>query len=510
MEKGKKVIIVGSGIGGLVCGALLSKEGFNVTVLEMNKQIGGNLQSFVRDRRIFDSGVHYVGGLDNGQNLFSIFKYLGIMDKLKMHKLSEDAFDKIVFLNDGKEYDYSQGYPKFIASLVKEFPEEKEGIEKYCKAIQDTCASFPLYQLRDGDTFEKAPYLEIDTKGFIASLTKNERLQNVLAGSNLLYAGVRDKTPFYVHALVINSYVESSWRIVNGGSQIAKLLTRIILGNGGTVKNRTEIKKFAVTNGKVEYVESAEGDKYYADYFISNIHPAKTLELTQTDAIRPAYRNRINSLENTSSAFVIYVTLKPGQFKYRATNYYCFKENDVWESMHHTEETWPLSYALFYSGFFLKSEEYADCLTIMAYMHWEEVEKWKDTFNTVGKPASRGEDYEEFKKQKAEILLDLVEQQFPGLRDSILSYYTATPLTFRDYMGTDDGSIYGIAKDYKDPLKTFISPRTKVENLLLTGQNINLHGVLGVAISSLVTCSVLLGKTYILDQIENAQAEQMA
>ena len=74
-------------------------------------------------------------------------------------------------------------------------------------------------------------------------------------------------------------------------------------------------------------------------------------------------------------------------------------------------------------------------------------------------------------------------------------------------MGTHDGSIYGIAKNYKDPLKTFISPRTRIPNLLFTGQNINLHGVVGVAISSLVTCSELLGMEQLVKMINDAQEE---
>ncbi|MEO8583984.1 MAG: NAD(P)-binding protein, partial [Flavitalea sp.] len=71
------VIIIGSGMGGLVCGSLLSREGYKVCILEKNKQIGGCLQTYVRDKVIFDSGVHYLGGLSKGQNLYQIFKYLG-------------------------------------------------------------------------------------------------------------------------------------------------------------------------------------------------------------------------------------------------------------------------------------------------------------------------------------------------------------------------------------------------------------------------------------------------
>lgn len=502
----QKVVIVGSGIGGLVCGAILAKEGYHVDVVDMNKQVGGNLQTFVRDRHIFDSGVHYVGGLEKGQNLYKIFQYLGIMDKMKLKKLDEDAFDKIIFYDEEKEYRYAQGYPKFIESLAADFPEEREAIEKYCQTIRDVCEKFPLYNLRNGEYFEKSGYLEIDTKEFIESITSNKRLQNVLAGNNPLYAGVANKTPLYVHALVLNSYIESSWRFVDGGSQIAKQLTKVIHAHGGTVKNRTEIKRFVVEYGSVAYVEATDGRKFYGDYFISNIHPAKTLQLTETESLRPAYRNRVNNLENSTSAFVMNITLKPGMFKYQNTNYYCYVEDDVWDSMNYTDETWPLSYAFFFSQF-SKLEEHAEGVTIMAYMTFKEVEQWKDTFNTVLHPGDRGAEYEAFKKAKAEKLLDCVEKKFPGLRDAIHSYYTSTPLTFRDYMGTTDGSIYGIAKDYKDPLRTFISPRTKIENLLFTGQNINLHGVLGVTVSALVTCSMILGLPYLIQKIEDAQAE---
>src|SRR5690606_23132991 len=100
------VIIIGSGLGGLECGAILSREGYNVLVLEKNKQIGGSLQTFSRDKQIFDTGIHYIGGLDEGQNLHQYFKYLGIMDSLKLKKLDEDGFDIVSFEGDDNAYKY--------------------------------------------------------------------------------------------------------------------------------------------------------------------------------------------------------------------------------------------------------------------------------------------------------------------------------------------------------------------------------------------------------------------
>ncbi|WP_254640288.1 NAD(P)-binding protein, partial [Chitinophaga sp. GbtcB8] len=68
----------------MVCGALLSRNGYRVAGFEKNKQIGGCLQTYVRNKVIFASGVHYIGALGEGRNLVKIFRYLGSMGKLKL------------------------------------------------------------------------------------------------------------------------------------------------------------------------------------------------------------------------------------------------------------------------------------------------------------------------------------------------------------------------------------------------------------------------------------------
>jgi all-trans-retinol 13,14-reductase len=505
-EKKSSIVIIGSGLGGLICGAILSREGFHVTVLERNRQIGGNLQTYARDKHIFDSGVHYLGSLGKGQNLYRVFKFLGIMDHIRLEKMDPDGFDKILFHGDDKVYRFAQGWEHFRNTLLVDFPDESEAIDTYCYTIRKICDRFPLYNLREGDYMEKSEFLEIDTRQFLESITRNGKLQNVLAGNSSLYAGVAGKTPVYVHALVVNSYIESAWRVIDGGSVIARLLSKIITGAGGQIINRTEVVKLVCENDRITHALTDGGNAFHGDHFISNMHPAQTLKITDSDMIRPAYRNRIESLENSTSFFVMNVTLKPGMFRYERSNYYCFTNDQVWDSINYDEMNWPLYYGLFFSVNH-STGEFADGVTIMSYMSYQEVSQWHNTFNTVGKPGKRGDEYEMFKKQKAEKLLSVVEHKFPGFRNAIHDYYTSTPLTFRDYMGTDDGSVYGIMKDYKNPLKTFISPRTKIPNLYMTGQNINLHGILGVTISALVTCSIFTGMTELLKKIESAQHE---
>lgn len=498
------IVIIGSGIGGLICGNLLAKEGFSVCVLEKNKQIGGSLQTFSREKTIFDSGVHYVGGLDEGQNLYQVFKYLGIMDKLKLQRMDEDGFDRIIMSDDTVEYKLAQGYDNFTRQLIQYFPDEEDAIREYCRWVNNVCDKFPLYNLRTNGLYEeKAEVLQIDTRTLIESLTDNKKLQAVLMGNNALYVGIPYETPFYVHALILNSYIESSWKCIDGGSQIGKLLAKNIREAGGEIIRHCEITKLEVENGTVTYAEAADGARYFAKNFISNIHPSRTLEMTHTELIRKAYRNRLGSLPHTISSFLVHIVLKPNCFPYFKYNYYYHKQDEIWNLADYTEDNWPLGYALFVPPS-SKTKEHADAMTLFTYMRYEEVEPWAHTFNTVSVEEDRGESYAAFKKYKAEILLDLVEEKFPGLRNCIQSYTTSTPLSYRDYIGNYDGSLYGIAKDYKDPLKTFISPRTKIPNLYLTGQNINIHGVLGSTISGLLTCVTLLGNEDIVENIKNA------
>lgn len=68
--------------------------------------------------------------------------------------------------------------------------------------------------------------------------------------------------------------------------------------------------------------------------------------------------------------------------------------------------------------------------------------------------------------------------------------------------------MYGYVKDVNNPLHSFVSPRTKIKNLLFTGQSLNMHGILGVTIGAIVTCSELVGKDYLLEKILEVNKKQ--
>src|SRR3546814_14762547 len=113
-------------------------------------------------------------------------------------------------------------------------------------------------------------------------------------------------------------------------------------------------------------------------------------------------------------------------------------------------------------------DRWAEGMTAFTYMRYEEVAEWATTHNTVASVGHRGEGYEQFKQQKTEVMLDELEKKFPHLRKHIRATYTSTPLTYRDYIGSETGGMYGFVKDVNQPLKNNLPKRTKINNLLNT------------------------------------------
>lgn len=501
LEEEYDVVIIGSGLGGLASGLVLAKEGKKVCILEKNAQIGGTLQTFFHNKTKFDTGVHYVGGLEPNQPLHPYFKYLGLLDDLKLEKMEVDGFDQITFRGDDNVYPIAQGYDNFKAQLLKFFPNEEEGLDKYIKITKEICNTFSFYYLgSESDFSSEMDQFYLSAKEVIADCVQDEKLRLILASNNLLYAGEGDKAPFYIHALVVNSYIESSYRILGGGSTITNIIVKQLKALGSIVVRNKEVVRLHRNENEIESVELKSGEIVKGKIFISNIHPTQTFQLLDTTGLRKSYVKRVLNLENTTSAFVMYLKLKPDTYRYEKINKYCFSQEEVWNLTKYDLEDWGKDFAI-YSSPSRKNPEFAESLIVITYMRMEEVEPWLDSYNTTTELNNRSLSYQEFKENKAQLLLDQVETQIPNIREITMSYNTSTPLTLRDYIGAD-GSLYGINRDYNNPLKSFINTRTKLTNLYLTGQNLVMHGVLGVTIGAMVTCSAIMGREKLVKKIK--------
>lgn len=495
--KKKSVVIVGGGLGGLFTGAILSKEGFRVTVLEKNDLVGGGLQTFRRFGVGFDTGMHVIAGMQPGGNIRRICQYLGILDRVHVREVDDDCTDSIYFAEDQAHYHIKKGKEGFVDSLASCFPEERAHLKTYVEALYRITDSMDLLHLRSSSsvmTLRSEEFL-MAANDFIAHYIKNPKLRSVLAYMNPLYGGKRDETPAYVHAVISVLYINGTSRFVGGSQRFANLLVSVIEEAGGEVLAHEEVEWIEVNERHVGFVRTRGGKEYHGDYYISDVHPCTLLRLMPEKAFPKAYRERLDAIPNSYSAFSVYIKLKPNAFPFiNHTEYYMTKYEDIW-NFGEVGKEWPMGF-LFMTPPEDNQGEFASKILVTAPMLFDEVKRWENT--TVG---HRGKDYEDWKMEKMQLLLDKMEELHPGFASCIDKVVTASPLTIRDYYGVKGGSLTGYSKDCRNIALSQVPVVTKVDNLLLTGQNNNLHGFCGVPLTAINTCEAILGRNYIVKKL---------
>ncbi|MDR1760864.1 MAG: NAD(P)/FAD-dependent oxidoreductase, partial [Bacteroidales bacterium] len=261
---------------------------------------------------------------------------------------------------------------------------------------------------------------------------------------------------------------------------------------------QSEVVKINCNDHNAVNVQLKNGNKIAGDYFISNMHPQRMVEMLDTNLIRKSYRDRISTLNNTISNFTVYIHFKKDSVPYLNSNFYHYETPaDVWSGKNYDKASYPKNF-LYMHLCSSENQQFTDTAVLISYMNFDDVAQWKGT-----KIGRRGEDYEHFKKEKAEKLLDLLEKQLPGTRQNIAHYYTSSPLTYLDYTGTEQGSMYGVLRDCNESIHSLVSQRTRIPNLFQTGQNVNSHGILGVIVGSILTSGELLGVNTIVEQIKS-------
>ena len=486
-------VIIGSGLGGLECAHILSKAGMSVLLLERGTQAGGCLQSYRRLGLAFDTGFHYVGGLDEGQSLHSAFRHLGLLH-LPWQRL-DNHFDRVTIGN--QTFSFAQGYDAFVETLTVAFSAERDALNRYADMLKQ-CGEqqFDALNPQTGESSVLSRFFETSAYQYLTETFHDPLLINVLCGTSLKMELRKESLPLFTFAHGNGSFIESSWRLKGDGSLIVNSLADGIRMHGGEIICNAEVRELVEKDGKLVHAVCSNGEIYEGTIFISNIHPAVTCNLVkQSSRMKKVYRSRINHLENTFGMFTVSLRIKPQTLRYFNWNQYIYKEPDVWAF--HLKNN-PVSGVLVSCRIPEDGSKYVQQVDLLTPMNWSECEQWSHT--EVGR---RGEDYKAMKKRVADECITLAERFIPGLRDRITGCYTSTPLTYHNYTLTPEGSAYGLRKDFRNPMITLLSPRTPISNLLLTGQNLMLHGLHGVTMTALFTCAEVLGKEPIWNIVKN-------
>lgn len=499
----KKCIIIGSGLGGLSTGVILAKNGYDVTILEQASQVGGCLQCFTRDGVKFETGMHFIGSLDDGQVLSHYFNYLDIKDKVVLNCLDPKAYDVVSL--QGERFAFPNGRDAFIEKFAQRFPDQRENLERYCDLIEQVASLSPFRDLQhvvDESRFIDDKLLYQSLSDVIDQTITDPLLREVLVGNLSLYAAQKAKTPFATHAFIFDFYNSSAFRIVGGSDAIVKALTEVFEQHGGKIFTRRKVTKILVEGKKASGVLTANGERFTADVVISDINPKQMIGMVDDGVFTQAYKSRIKGIADTTAVFSLFLRFKEGAMPYLNSNFYGFSTDSPWQMNGDIGDKWPQGY-LYMHHCHEPNPKYARGGVVLAYMSMDAVRNWRDT--SIG---HRGDDYERFKAHMAERLLDSVEKDFPGLRDAVEAYYAASPLTYRDYTSTPEGSIYGLEKNVNN-IADRVSYKTKVSNLLLVGQNINSHGMLGVLVGTMNVCQHLLGEAKVRQQMMEANRKSV-
>jgi all-trans-retinol 13,14-reductase len=494
-----EIVVIGAGLGGLFCGALLAKEGHKVTVLEKNALIGGGLQTFVRKGESYETGMHVAGGFHEQGSLYRICRYLGIWDKLDV--VQSDLMSGVIYLAQGRKYDIPAGKEAFIEYLSGEFPGQSENIRNYTEALFRLSQEEKLFYMKSnsGTYPVHSDEFMMPADRFIAKYTDNPELRSLLAFVNPLYAGVAGHSPAYLHAMISVMFIDHPCRFAGGGSKLAEALAWVIEQGGGAVLTHRNVNRIVVRDRMIECVTDSQGREYKADTYISDIHPCLLLDMIEGKAFTPGYRERLHSIPDTVSAFKVYVRLKQGTVPFIGHPISVLDSmSNAWNLSAHDPEGWPHGASCFMAP--SADGKWATHLSVLALMSWNEVNCWADTVT-----GHRTPEYDEWKQSRTEKLLDLVQNVFPDIRACMEDCFAASPLTFRDWLGSRNGSIYGYFKDSENLVMSQLPIRTKVGNLLLTGQNVNMHGIGGVPMTAIETAETITGIGVIVNKIRNTK-----
>jgi all-trans-retinol 13,14-reductase len=491
----KTCVIIGGGIGGLVSGALLAKEGYKVTVLEKNAIIGGGLQTFKRHGVSFPTGMHIFGGFQEGGNLRKLFEYLGVMDKIALRRMDEEASDVVTLIDSGTTYRLPQGKERFEAYLSSMFPAEKEQIKAYIDKLFELSEEENLFHLRETPA-DHTSHSE-DFMGSVERLRNqyitNPKLKALLGYLGPLFGSAEPTTPAYIHALLSTLHINGAYQFVGESQQLAKALEKVIENAGGLVIANEEVVRIEVENHQVIGVLTSKGHRYQADNYISDVHPDVLLRIIDDGAFPTAFKNRVSEIPETFSSFKVFIKFKEKAFPY--LNQAHFVIDNSLNVKEINQDNWPREW-MFVSPPVENQGDFAQTMVIISEMDFSWVKPWENT-----RTGHRGEAYENWKRAMTDKVLNCMERLYPDFRDRIEFVFASSPLTIRDLYGNKEGSNYGFQKDSRNLMLSQMSVFTKVKNLFLTGQNVNIHGLCGVSLTAIETAEALVGRNAIVRKI---------
>lgn len=491
-------IVIGSGLGGLCAAIILAKENKKVLVLEQHIKPGGYLHSFKRHGWQFETGFHFSPELGNSQILQMYWKYLGILDKLELVPYNKEHFHSLRFPDF--QLNLHSGLDSMQELLNNTFPNETKAISLFLNKITELKRYF-VYFNRDhiGDMDKEHASFEISVMDFLNSIGASEKLKAVLLAHSYLYGVPPSETPLGTHAIFFNALYSSTTDIKGGGDALCSALTESLKENGGEIAFKKKVVQIKTENKKICGVVTEDENYYECDSIIFSANPKLSFSLFDENPFRNIYTKRIIEMENTSSHFGTYIATSANLSDYTYDTLY-FPSYDIDNLYRNPASALPKDSFMYFTVPTARLGKTADGKDLVETISMDTYDNYRQWSNS--KFGKRPQEYKDFKAKIQENAIRQLEAHIPEIAGKIDFVDSSTPLTNEHFTNSPEGCIFGI-KHNMEQMKAPIRAKTKLEGFYYTGQSLIFPGIVGVTITSFVTCSDILGQKYLFDKIDN-------
>ena len=310
----KKIIVIGSGFGGLAASLRLKAKGYDITLVEKHPDLGGRARVFKKGSFIYDGGPTVITAPYLFEELFSLFNK-NITDYLQIVPL--DLWYRFVF-SDGETFNYT-GSNELMEKEIKKFSEDD--FQGYNKLVNFTEKIFNkgFTDLSDKPfnniTFmiKQIPAL-LALKSYksvyklVSNYISNEKLRRVFSMHPLLVGG-NPFTTTSIYTLIL--FLEKKWGIhysMGGTGNVVKALEKLMKEENIQVIKSAEVTEIISDKNKVVGVKINNSEIINCDYIVCNSDPPNVYKnlIKSKDNYNFLFKQKMNRMDYSMGLFVYY------------------------------------------------------------------------------------------------------------------------------------------------------------------------------------------------------------
>lgn len=448
VSKNYDVAIVGSGIGGLVCGCYLAKSGMKVLIVERHYCPGGYCTSFRRGGFDFDSVIRGFCGCKAGGTFDKIFTELELSGEIEI--MRSPIFDIIV--TPEYQIDLENDYRRTLLSLQKIFPDEANNICKFFELLREE-NFLRIYSKVKNLTF----------RNLVDQYFKNPKVKSFFYFLRIDAGVSPSKTSALAGIFLVREYLLDGGYYPKGGMQsFTDAFVRRFKSYGGDILCSNEVTKIQVKNHKVEGVCLQDNTFIPSKYVISNGDVTRLFEelIDQKDASICKRINHIKRMVCSPSVFIVYLGLDKrisSSFKKSCSVWYIPEAvpNARNFDLVNTQQLDKSGYVICCFSPFLRSN-------ILNSTQ-------ESIFLYVGAPYKNEKFWNKHRDDYASELIRRASFFLPDLRKHIVLKETATPITLSKYTLNRGGASRGWAIIPSQTKSNLISSETSIDGLFIAG-----------------------------------------